>query len=459
MEKNVFIEKIESFIKKEHLFKLDCRYLAAVSGGADSVVMLRTLLLLGIKCEVAHCNFHLRGKESDRDEHFVTELCNNLGIKCHKIDFHVSEYERQRHISTEMACRELRYNWFAQIVKSNSLSGVVVAHHSDDNIETLFLNILRGTGISGLAGIQPVSHNNVTILRPMLSVTRSEIEDYASEIGQDFITDSTNHEIIVKRNKLRNAILPLLREYFPDANAGILHTINNMRECGRLYRLCIDDIRNKYITVTSSNITKIHLNKFLNRYLDAGCAETVIFELLKPFGYNSVQAENIVETYRNGNRLSGKEFLSAEYVAALNRESLDIAPSAIIADTATEYPITLSEQCICTPISISTVHIFNTKFSPIGIDGKFTACFSSDILSASLKLRHWREGDRFCPFGMKGSRLVSDIFSDLKLSTIEKRLVWLMTANDEIVWIIGVRTSSHFSVSKSATEFVKLTIK
>lgn len=456
MEKSVFIEKIKSFIKKEQLFDPQSTYLAAVSGGADSVVMLRAMLEIGIKCEAAHCNFHLRGEESMRDERFVTEMCLRLGVKLHKVDFDVAEYERIHHVSTEMACRDLRYNWFASLARSRNLGGVIVAHHCDDNIETLFLNILRGSGITGLAGMQPISHNRIAVLRPMLCVSRADIEAFAAEIGQPYIIDSTNRENIVKRNRLRNVILPMLCEQFPDAATGILRTISNMRDCNRLYSHDIEILRRKYTDASASPLTRIELHRFIDSYIADGSAATLVFELLKPFGFNAAQAADIVEAYSAATSASsGQSFCSSSHEAALSRGSLCLLPVEDSKDDS-EYEVSLSES-ITTPAAISVEHITGTKFSAKGIDGKCVACFSPDILKAELKLRHWREGDRFSPFGMKGSRLVSDLFSDMKLSTIEKRLVWILTANGKIVWILGLRTASLYKVAPSSTDFIRLT--
>ena len=458
MEKSVFIEKIKSFIKKEHLFDPQSSYLAAVSGGADSVVMLRAMLEIGIKCEAAHCNFHLRGDESNRDEKFVTDMCRQLGVKLHKVDFDVAEYEQSHHVSTEMACRDLRYDWFASIAQSHNLSGVIVAHHCDDNIETLFLNILRGTGITGLAGMQPISHNRIDVLRPLLCVSRADIEAYAAEIGQPYIIDSTNRENIVKRNRLRNVILPMLCEQFPDAASGILHTINNMRECNKLYNHDIDILRKRYIDTSASPMIRIELHQFIGSYIADGSAATLVFELLKPYGFNAAQTADIVEALSADRAASssGQAFCSSQYEAALSRGSLYIMPKRDAQEENFEYEVSLSES-VTHPAAISVEHITGTVFSAKDIDGKTVACFSPDILKTDLKLRHWREGDRFSPFGMKGTRLVSDIFSDMKLSTIEKRLVWILTANGKIVWILGLRTASLYKVAPSSTDYLRLT--
>lgn len=454
MEKSIFVEKIDSFIKKERLFKPHGRYLAAVSGGADSVVMLRVMLQLGIECEVAHCNFHLRGEESVRDEKFVENLCRDLSVKYHKIDFDVESYVRQNHVSEEMACRDLRYDWFASLVDSLGLYGVIVAHHSDDNAETLFLNLLRGTGIAGLTGMQPSSFNRVRILRPLLCVSRSDIENYARELGQDFIIDSTNHENVVKRNKLRNIVIPTLRDLFPDADSAIASTIANLRGCNRLYQHEIDRLRQTHVR-TAGDITEILLPQFFDEYSAAECADTLLFELLRPFGFNSAQVADIIDAYTTAH--SGAEFAAGKHTATLSHGILYIEPHNSGCDSDCEYPISLSQD-ISEPIRISVEHISDKPFSPRCVDGKKAVCFSTEILNATLTLRHWRKGDRFRPFGMKGSRLVSDLFSDLKLSDVEKRQTWLLTADGDIVWIVGLRSSAQFSISRGDSAYIVLKV-
>lgn len=457
MEKSIFIEKIDSFIKKEHLFCSDSRYLLAVSGGADSVVMLRALLSLGIDCAVAHCNFHLRGEESNRDARFVEALCSRLGVKLFSIDFDVPAYQVEHHMSLEMACRKLRYNWFTEIISEHGFEAVVVAHHSDDNIETLFLNLIRGTGIAGTTGMQPSGYNGCRVLRPMLCVSRAEIEAYAALIGQDFVTDSTNRENDVKRNRLRNVILPALREYFPDADKGLLRTIDNLRQCERLYRTNIIEVASHHLDVEQSDITVIHLSEFINRYIDEGCAETMLFELISMYGFSPTQMPEIIDAYRSENQGTGKLFLTknGEYEAVLSRGNLEIAKCFVSND---EIDIDLSQH-IDYPENIAVKMCDGASFSPKGIDGKSTVCFSSEILTSHLTLRHWREGDRIRPFGMKGTRLVSDIFSDLKLSTIRKRRLWLLTADGQVLWILGIRSAALYPVTPATPRYLHLSYR
>ncbi|MGN1245199.1 MAG: tRNA lysidine(34) synthetase TilS [Muribaculaceae bacterium] len=437
MEKNVFIEKVAKFIESHHILSPSLHYLVAVSGGADSVVLLRVLLAMGYNCTVAHCNFHLRGAESNRDEAFVTTLCHNLGVECIVKHFDVPAYEQEHGVSTEMACRELRYSWFRKLLSERNLAAVLVAHHSDDNIETLFLNILRGSGIAGLSAMRPVNGN---VCRPLLGVSRSEIESFAKAIGQSWVTDSTNRESVVKRNRLRNIVLPALLAQFPDAVSGILHTIDNVQGCEGLYRHFVDELHSA-CTSLDGNIERINL-KALRERAGIDNVPTALFELLKKYGFNSSQVSDILIAS------TGSRFLSASHIAVVNRNCIDIAHI-----TGTDDDVPPLSQVVGMTICDAA------GFSPRSLNGKTEVCFDSEILNAKLELRHWQQGDRFRPFGMKGSRLVSDIFSDLKLSELQKQRVLLLTANGKIVWILGIRSGALYPITSSTTKVLILNIR
>lgn len=435
MEKNVFIEKVAKFIESHHILSPNEAYLVAVSGGADSVVLLRVMLELGYRCTVGHCNFHLRGEESVRDEHFVTALCRDLGVECIVTHFDVPAYEREHGVSTEMACRELRYAWFRELMREHSLDAVVVAHHSDDNVETLFLNMMRGSGIAGLTAMRPVSGD---VRRPLLGVSRCDIEAFAAVIEQPFVTDSTNLESIVKRNRLRNIVIPTLKEQFPDALSGILRTIDNVQQCNSLYRQYIDELKQACCS-TDGDIVRVNLATLGDRVGEN--IHTALFEIIRDYGFNSAQVHEMLAAS------TGSRFISGSHVVVINRDCIDIAPPAV------EEEVPAIEE---------VVHIMirdATGFSPRSLDGKTAVCFDISILNAKLELRHWQQGDRFRPFGMKGSRLVSDIFSDLKLSEPQKRRVLLLTANDDIVWILGIRSGALYSMTASTKRILVLTLR
>lgn len=454
MPKTSFLYIVSRYATDCCHMSLHSRYLAAVSGGVDSVVMLRVMLHLGYKIEVAHCNFGLRGDESDRDENFVTDLCARLGIKLHTKHFDVATYKAQNGASTEMACRKLRYDWFAELSQIHSLNGIIVAHNSDDQIETFWLNILRGSGIAGMAAMRPVSGN---IIRPLLCVSRQQIEEYAQQIGQQWVTDSTNLHNDYKRNRLRNIILPAVRHSFDSADKSTLRTIDNLSRCNALYQALINDIRQSYVTENNQGFIEIQFDAIIQRFADAGCADTLLFELIRPYGLNCLQASEILSSHFSS-QPSGKKFLSATHQAITQSGRLYIMPLDNTGEQQQQWTINLNDLSRL-PIKITIETLQITDCNPKCVNGRDTVCFSQQILSSDLTLRHWQKGDRFQPFGMKGTRLVSDLFSDLKLSLEQKANTWLLIANGKIAWVVGLRSTALFPVSPNDTTLVKISLK
>ena len=234
------MQKVVQYIERHKLFSLDDKILVALSGGADSVALLRLLLSLGYTCEAAHCNFHLRGAESDRDEHFVRQLCLEHRVTLHTVHFNTEQEAKERHISIEMAARELRYAWFEKTREACSAAVIAVAHHQDDSVETLLLNLIRGTGINGLRGIRP---RNGHIVRPLLCLDRKEIVGYLESIGQAYVTDSTNLQDEYTRNKIRLNLLPMMQEINPSVKESILKTAEHLDDAASIYNIGIEEAK------------------------------------------------------------------------------------------------------------------------------------------------------------------------------------------------------------------------
>ncbi len=434
-----FINKVKIFIEKGSLIDASMPVLVALSGGADSVALLRVLLELGYDCRAAHCNFHLRGEESNRDECFVTELCRQLNVAFDVKHFDVPAYIRAHGVSMEMACRELRYEWFEELRQVHGCSCIAVAHHNDDNIETFFLNALRGTGITGLTGMKP---RNGVVVRPLLCVSCAEILEWLGETGQDYVTDSTNLENDAKRNRLRNIVLPALYKEFDGAKQALLTTIENMRQCNGLYHESIGVMRNIVSDCEGDSIV-IDL-EILNSFDNRGM---LLYEILKPLGFNYEQCNDML------NSAVGRHFFSSSHKATINRDTIDV----FLFQSRDEnvYLVNLESDKIFEPIALEINHVTDEMFSPDMVDGKCSVAFSNDILQCSeVVLRHWREGDRFKPFGMNGSKLISDLFTDLKLSEKEKNETWLLEADGEIVWVLGYRSSQSFKVPSDSTHYL-----
>lgn len=415
--------------------------IVALSGGADSVALLRVLLSHGYKCIAAHCNFKLRGEESDRDERFAIQLCDKLNVPLKRVAFDVGGYKRDRHVSTEMACRELRYEWFEQLRKQHNCRYIVVAHHRDDNIETLLLNAFRGTGITGLCGIKPMTD---TIVRPLLCVDKNEILAYLAALGQDYITDSTNLEIDYARNKIRNRILPMIYEMFPDAKQGLTTTLQNI---GGDFKLWQDAI---------AQFSKVAVKEFdgvmrINRQALSACrnAETMLHAIIAKYGFVTDQIKTLATIGRVGAIIESK----GNFIAEIGREDIFVFKNV---DEFQEIRFQLNQEEM--PASLTfQIEEFTNKF--VFEKDRNIAYFDSEIMNKHLILRRYRSGDSFYPFGMTGRQKLSDFFNNNKYSLYEKRKQLLLEADGRIVWVVGKRATKEFVVTKSTTKVVILRYK
>ena len=418
-------QRVIQYIEKEHLFSLNDKILVALSGGADSVALLCVLHTAGYPCEAAHCNFHLRGEESNRDELFVRQLCRKYGIHLHTIDFNTTQYATEKRISIEMAARELRYNWFEKIKKECKANVIAVAHHQDDSVETMLLNLIRGTGITGLLGIRP---RNGAIVRPLLCINREEIIRYLQQIGQDFVTDSTNLEDEYTRNKIRLHLLPLMQEINPSVKNSLIETSNYLNDVATIYNKVIDETKKKIITPEGIRIDAL---------LDAPTPETLLFETLHPLGFNSAQINDIANSLHGQ---PGKQFISKEWRVIKDRNLLLL--ESIRPEDGTTLPYQLIKE--------------EREYSPdfqIPQDKK-TACFDADKLTEEIHCRKWRTGDTFIPFGMKGRKKVSDYLTDRKFSISQKERQWVLCCGERIAWLIGERTDNRFRIDETTKRVI-----
>ncbi|MFI3239371.1 MAG: tRNA lysidine(34) synthetase TilS [Bacteroidales bacterium] len=437
MERNELIHLINRYITTNQLIKLGDRIIVGFSGGADSVALISILSSLGI-CEViiAHCNFHLRGDESMRDEQFVRDFANKYSLEAHFIDFNVEEYCAKNGVSIEMACRDLRYNYFAQLAKQINANAIAVAHHSDDNAETLMLNLLRGTGLAGLCGMQP---RNGSIIRPLLSISRNDIEQYLSEVGLNYVTDSSNNSNDYKRNVLRNLIIPQLREHFPAADNAISTTIHNCNGAYAIYRQAIDDELTKAVTINADGTQQINSHILFN----SASPSTLLHEAIKSYGFNTTQVLQIIESVISNN--IGASYISSTHQLFVARGNIEISEIT---------PKKPTKQLILSDIDAMLTNGFKVTIIEPNEYGKFTmqsdrniAYFDITILDAEIRLRGWEVGDRIKPFGMRGSKKVSDLFTDMKYSSIDKQRANLLIADGEIVWVVGARRSIHYPIT------------
>ncbi|WP_302323790.1 tRNA lysidine(34) synthetase TilS [Bacteroides congonensis] len=422
-------QRIKQYIEKEDLFSSGSKILIALSGGADSVALLCILHAAGYPCEAAHCNFHLRGEESNRDEQFVRQLCKKYGIHLHTIDFDTTRYAAEKHISIEMAARELRYNWFEEIRNQCRADVVAIAHHQDDSVETILLNLIRGTGITGLLGIRP---RNGVIVRPLLCINREEIMRYLQSIGQDYVTDSTNLEDEYTRNKIRLNLLPLMQTINPSVKNSLIETCNYLSDVATIYNRYIEEAKTRIATTEGIRICEL---------VKEPAPEALLFEILHPLGFNSAQIKDIVHSLHGQ---SGKQFSSKEWRVIKDREFLLL--EKIQSEDKEELPFQI----------IKEEKEYTSDFQIPRKKG--TACFDADKLDGTISYRKWRTGDTFIPFGMKGKKKVSDYLTDRKFSISQKERQWVLCCGERIAWLIGERTDNRFRIDETTRRVVIYTI-
>lgn len=418
------------------------RIVVALSGGADSVALLAALTSLGYDCVAAHCNFHLRGEESMRDMRHAASVCSELGVDLSIKHFDVEARRKATGESVEMACRVLRYEWFESLLDQQKAVAVAVAHNHGDNVETFFLNLLRGTGIAGLTGIRP---RNGHIIRPMLGCTREEILSYLSAKGLDYVTDSSNASDDYRRNRIRNRLLPLMEECFPGAADAISTSMRHLDAARRFYAQALEERRQRYFSDGVLRLAELVRNE--------PNAELMIFEWLRPYGFNAARAADILRAAGE----SGRVFESPTHRLVTTRSNAELYPvvAAVVDSDKDEWPADISKTMLRPAHIIVTRHKIG-EFRPER--NPYVMFADTSILDGSpeFTLRHWRRGDVLHPFGMEGSRKVSDIFTDAHLGIEAKKRVWLLWRGNRLLWVVGFRSSSFYPVTPSTREYLRL---
>lgn len=429
------LNKVRLFIERFQLLDVSKKYLVALSGGADSVCLLLMLKELGYHVEAVHCNFHLRGEESNRDESFVKQLCENQQVELHLIHFDTKAYAALHKVSIEMAARELRYHYFEQLRKDIGCAGICVAHHEDDSVETILMNLLRGTGLRGLSGIKP---RNGYVLRPLLCISRKDIEQWLREKGQTYVTDSTNLETDFLRNKLRLEVLPLLNQVTSGATENILKTAQHISEATTVYEKSMKEALARLLINDSIS---------LDCLMKEPSPESVLYEWLSPLGFSSVTIENISASLSDLH--AGREWTSATHQLTVNRGQLMVEPIRVELPT-----LRIPETGVYIYNSTEKFRIKKENGKHI-ISDKQTACLDAAKLNFPLTIRPIKTGDRFQPYGMKGTRLVSDFLTDAHLSIFEKRRTLVVCdAQGEIIWLVEHRPDHRFCITDSTTDTV-----
>lgn len=421
-------------------------YLSALSGGADSTAMLLMLLEGGYNVEAVHCNFHLRGAESDRDEQFCRDLCDCNGVKLHVAHFDTIAYADLHHESIETAARNLRYHYFFSLARDIGAAGICVAHNKNDQAETMLMNMVRGAGLHGLSGIRAVREVDVggaeiLLLRPLLNMRRGDIVAYLDSRKQDWVTDSTNLETDATRNKFRLEIIPMLERINPSAVDNIADACSRLNDVARIYDKYIDEGKQR-VTVGSDG------RRFdISKLKEEVSPEAVLFEMLNPYGFNGAQIEDVFK-HLDGN--SGRIWKSATHQLLVDRGCIVVGDN----DAETNIEMMLPEDG---NYVVGTDNVIKVKQMEWGRGSAIpreanAVCLDMNKIKFPLTLRNFRTGDRFCPFGMKGSRLVSDFLTDNKLSVFDKRRqLVLCDSTGNILWVVGRRPDNRYRITAETT--------
>lgn len=443
------IRKVQTYIEANHLLAFDKPVIVGFSGGGDSVSLLYILNRLNYKCVAAHCNFQLRGDESNNDEIVCRKFAEKYQIPIEITHFETVAYAKKQQLSIEMAARELRYEWFEALRRKHDAQAIAVAHHQDDSNETLLLNLIRGTGIRGLTGIRP---KNGWVVRPLLCLGREEITAFLKKQNLSFVTDSTNLSEAYTRNFIRLRLMPLMKKINPSVNATLARTAAHIAEAEIVYLQAIEQLRSKLV----QSINKEEFRISIKEVLQQPAPQTVLYELLQSFGFTRPVAEDV---FRALTCESGKRFQAPNsgYELLKDREFLFLyQPNKymLYPDNTTNNPEDAQDTYLIDTHSgdLSSIPI-RLSMHKVEIDASFKidkspviATLDYDKLLFPLTLRKWKAGDWFVPFGMKGHKKLSDFFSDEKFSRLDKEKTWLLCSGNDIVWIVGKRIDNRFGI-------------
>ena len=441
------LQAFKAYIKSSELFSLSDRILLAVSGGVDSIVMVRLFNDAGFNFGIAHVNFGLRGAESDGDEAFVKNLANQLEVPFYSKNFNTKKFAADQKISIQMAARDLRYAWFEEVLKEQGFRFVATAHHLDDQAETFFINLLRGTGISGMHGILPKQGN---IIRPLMFTTREKIMLFALELNLSWREDASNKSRKYLRNKLRLDVLVELYKINPLFSYKLNESISHLRDVETIYDNHIAGVNADLVQHTPEGIL-ISID-WVYEYQPHN---TYLYELLKPYGFTYPVVKEIV---RSLDTFSGKVFYSPTHRLLRDRENFIIQP---LTDLSTDpfagevFSVERSTLNIEHPVCLCIYETDGISELPMGKSS--IACLDLEKLRFPLTIRKWEKGDWFMPLGLKGKKKLSDFFINQKISLADKEKTWLLLSGDDIVWVIGKRIDNRFRITPNTKKAFVIT--
>lgn len=436
------LDQFKAYINRYNLLAEGEKIILALSGGIDSMVLADLLLKANVEFVAAHCNFLLRGEESDGDERFVREFAEKNGVRCFVRYFETEKYAAEQGISIEMAARDLRYAWFEQLRQQSGYDKIAVAHHADDQAETFFINLLRGAGLNGLKGMKP---QNGVIIRPLLWASREQIRQYAVENHIVWREDHTNVESVYLRNRIRNQLLPVFDELQPKARQGLYKSLEHLSAENELYRALLKE-KLAQIVELDGDVQRLPFSKLVKAKVPEPvegptCSFQLLFEWLRQYGFNTDQCHFIYDAIGTG---VGNQYCSATHRLVIGRDELQLSEIKETKDD--EIQIQIGEEEILLPIHLCFSKLEKTADFIIDKSSE-VAQLDADIIQFPLILRHWRHGDRFHPLGMKGSKLLSDFFVDQKFTEYQKQNVWLLVSADgDILWVVGYRMDDRFKI-------------
>lgn len=437
----MFLTKFNDFVSENNLFSKTDKVLLAVSGGKDSVLMAHLFKLAGYNFGIAHCNFALRGDESLRDKNFVSALANELQVPFYFINFDTQTYAITHKVSIQMAARNLRYQFFEQVRQQYDYQKIAIAQHQNDAIETVLINLVRGTGIAGLHGI---SQNRGNIIRPLLCFTSDEVAQIVKQNNFTYVEDSSNASTKYMRNRIRLAIIPELKKLNPSLETTFKNNLNYFSQ--------LEDFLNNEVEKTRNQLFVFHQNSISVSVNQLKALQPlIIFELLKPFGFNRTTITDIIGVLE---KHSGRQFSSTTHQLVLDREKIVIKPIPI--NPATEIKIEASDSEVFFMDKRFTITVLNQN--PTNLKTNLNTLFvDADKLIYPLTLRTWQHGDVFIPFGMNGEKKVSDFFINQKLSIFQKaETPILVNGNGQIIWICGLRSDDRFKISAQTKKIITL---
>ncbi len=421
--------------------------LVAISGGADSVALLHILVRSGYECVAAHCNFHLRGAESDSDEAFVRRFCGSLGVPLHVAQFDTLGFASRKRVSIEMAARDLRYEWFFSLLDQLAIPVVAVAHHADDAAETFFLNLTRGTGLRGLAGMKTVQGR---VVRPLLSVSRHEIELYCKANGLDYVTDCTNNSDDYARNRIRHHVIPEFKKLNPSFLTTMGGNMSHVAQVLAVFEEQVSIFRSQYVSETPSGV-----------FVDiAGLSmlsnpEPFIYEILQPYGLSPKMIHSVSRSVVECNW--GRMFFSPSHRIVVDRKGIFVQGRESISDTEERVVVDTMPTRLPEPIS-ANLRVFDKGDEFVPSRDPMVMHLDADKVQMPLIFRHWQKGDAFHPLGMRGKKKLSDFFTDSKMSQIEKESAWIVESNGAVVCVLGKRMDDMFKLTPSSSHVLEISV-